>query len=39
MVDNEREFEALRAYAKTMNTLQTDSVEPFLADDLRNNSG
>jgi hypothetical protein len=36
MVDNEREFEALRAYAKTMNTLQSDYLEPFLADDLRN---
>ncbi len=38
MVDNERELEALKAYAKMKNTLQTDSLEPFLADDLRCNS-
>lgn len=32
------EIEALRAYARMMNTFDTDHLEPFLADDLRYNS-
>jgi len=32
------EIEALRAYARMMNTFDTEHLEPFLADDLRYNS-
>jgi hypothetical protein len=32
------ELNALRAYARMMNTLDVDCLEPFLADDLRYNS-
>ena len=32
------ELEALRAYARMMNTLDADHLEPFLAEDLRYNS-
>jgi len=32
------EIEALRAYARMMNTFDTDHLEPLLADDLRYNS-
>ena len=37
MVDSQRELEALPAYARMMNTLQTDCLESFLADDLHYN--
>lgn len=32
------EIEALRAYARMINTFDTEHLEPFLADDLRYNS-
>jgi hypothetical protein len=38
MVEYVRELAALTAYAKMMNTLETDCLEPILADDLRYNS-
>ena len=38
MVDKEIELAALQAYAEMMNTLKTDCLEPFLADDLKHNS-
>jgi hypothetical protein len=37
-MDAQRHLEALKAYAKMMNTLNPDHLEPFLADDLRYNS-